>query len=196
MNYYISDTHFGHISALNFDGRPWNTIEEETEGMIERWNSVVTPQDTVWILGDFCYKTTSEKAREIGLCLNGHKHLILGNHDQKNAEWYKDVFEEWVPYKEIQDVVHEDGSPRNHHRNVVMSHYFIPFYHRARQLGFMLHGHTHASPESDLEEQIKEQIRNTGKRCEAYNVGCMWQHYYPQTLDQIIARQPRDVQIV
>ena len=54
----------------------------------------------------------------------------------------------------------------------------------------MLHGHTHkGGKEQQLEEQLKTKIRQNYKLHRAYNVGCMWQDYYPQTLEQIIARQ-------
>ena len=43
--------------------------------------------------------------------------------------------------------------------------------------------------EQQLEEQLKTKIRQNYKLHRAYNVGCMWQDYYPQTLEQIIARQ-------
>ena len=57
----------------------------------------------------------------------------------------------------------------------------------------MLHGHTHKTAESVLEERIKDGIRKEGLRCEAFNVGCMWQDYEPQTLEEILARQDREV---
>jgi len=47
----------------------------------------------------------------------------------------------------------------------------------------MLHGHTHKTEESVMEERIKEDIRRSGLRCEAYNVGAMWQDYEPQTFE-------------
>ena len=45
-------------------------------------------------------------------------------------------------------------------------------------------------------EQIKEQLRAKGQRCEAYNVGAMWQDYEPQTLAEIIARQGRRIPLI
>jgi hypothetical protein len=56
----------------------------------------------------------------------------------------------------------------------------------------MLHGHTHKEQESVIEEKMKKMLRESGFRCEAYNVGCMWQNYEPQTLEEIIARQNTD----
>ena len=79
---------------------------------------------------------------------------------------------------------------------LILCHYFIPFYNGARHMGFMLHGHTHKTDESVYEERIKEEIRARGLRCEAYNVGAMWQDYEPQTIEEIIARQERSVSVI
>ena len=79
---------------------------------------------------------------------------------------------------------------------LILSHYFIPFYNGARHMAFMLHGHTHKTEESVMEERIKEDIRRKGLRCEAYNVGAMWQNYEPQTFEEIIARQGRKIPLI
>ena len=63
-------------------------------------------------------------------------------------------------------------------------------------MAFMLHGHTHKTWESVLEEKIKEDLRNEGLRCEAYNVGAMWQDYEPQTFEEIVARQERNISLI
>ena len=55
MNYYISDTHFGHKSVLTFDQRPFTTLTEMETVLITNWNNKVTNQDTVYILGYFSF---------------------------------------------------------------------------------------------------------------------------------------------
>lgn len=55
-NLYIADTHFGHKNILHYDNRPFTTVEEMNSEMENRWNMAVEPADTVYILGDFCYK--------------------------------------------------------------------------------------------------------------------------------------------
>ena len=57
MNYYISDLHLGHTNVIKFDKRPFSNIEEMENKIIENWNSRVTKQDTVYILGDFSWET-------------------------------------------------------------------------------------------------------------------------------------------
>lgn len=89
--YITSDHHFAHKRILDFEKehRPFNTIEEHDEELIDRWNSKVNKKDTVWHLGDFCF---NEKALEIAGRLNGIKKLVLGNHDLLATHKYLKYF--------------------------------------------------------------------------------------------------------
>lgn len=56
--------------------------------MVERWNAVVKPHDHVYHLGDVAMAESSlYRVRQ----LNGHKRLILGNHDKFKIKLYSDV---------------------------------------------------------------------------------------------------------
>jgi calcineurin-like phosphoesterase family protein len=57
--------------------------EEMNEAIIERWNSVVSPEDEVYHLGDF-FMGQLTGIEPILNRLNGKITLIRGNHDQKN----------------------------------------------------------------------------------------------------------------
>ena len=90
MNYYISDTHFGHPKAIWQDNRPFHDVSEMDHFIIKRWNQKVRKTDHVYICGDLCgwnikdrkHSSTDEKCLEWYLHhLNGRKHLIAGNHD-------------------------------------------------------------------------------------------------------------------
>lgn len=80
MIYYTADLHFGHRNVIQYCNRPWATVEEMNEGLVTRWNAVVRPEDTVYVLGDF-----SMNARDMEIWtprLNGTKVLVVGNHDR------------------------------------------------------------------------------------------------------------------
>lgn len=55
MNFYISDCHFGHKNIIAYDQRPFFSVEEMDAAMIQNWQKVVSDNDTVYILGDFCW---------------------------------------------------------------------------------------------------------------------------------------------
>jgi calcineurin-like phosphoesterase family protein len=89
--WFTSDLHLQHsnIIALEKDTRPFSSIEEHDEALINNYNSVVRNRDTVWILGDvFFGKDGFGKASR----LKGIKNLILGNHDSYSAERYFPCF--------------------------------------------------------------------------------------------------------
>jgi calcineurin-like phosphoesterase family protein len=54
---------------------------EQTERIVEAWNSVVNKRDVTYILGD----VTMERKKDYYILdqLNGIKHVILGNHDRR-----------------------------------------------------------------------------------------------------------------
>ncbi len=77
----IADTHIDHDNIRRLSNRPFNTVEEMDKTIISNWNSRVTDNDDVYILGDFSYKS---KAPIVYLKqLNGRKYLIVGNHGSK-----------------------------------------------------------------------------------------------------------------
>lgn len=78
--FFTSDSHFGHRNILDLGrGRPFATIQEHDEALIENWNRVVTASDTVWHLGDFSLSVAVMEA--VIPRLHGHRILVAGNHD-------------------------------------------------------------------------------------------------------------------
>ena len=93
--FVISDTHFGHTNSWakfklpNGDPlRPFTSTEEMDEAMVERWNAVVGPHDTVYHLGDV---VINRKSLHHVKRLNGKKRLIRGNHDIFKDQDYRDA---------------------------------------------------------------------------------------------------------
>ena len=92
--FFIADTHFGDGNILRYENRPFATVEEMDQELIRRWNETVSPEDTVYLLGDFSFYG-KEKSTEILSALQGHIRLVMGNHDTRSTQWYRDCgFEE------------------------------------------------------------------------------------------------------
>ena len=78
----ISDTHFNHNKDFILQPRNFSTVEEMNEKIIERWNSVVQPNDTIYHLGDVTMGDINAAVPLIAR-LNGKINLAIGNHDTK-----------------------------------------------------------------------------------------------------------------
>lgn len=91
----IADTHFNHKNIIKYCNRPFSSIEEMNETLINNWNSVVKNNDRVFMLGDFCL-SGKDKIIKIGNQLNGRKTLIIGNHDSASLRVYYEAGFEMV----------------------------------------------------------------------------------------------------
>lgn len=77
--FFVSDTHFGDERVLKYRYRPYSSVEEMDEAQVEIWNSVVSPDDIVYHLGDVA--VTAEALNEYVPRLNGTKRLVCGNYE-------------------------------------------------------------------------------------------------------------------
>lgn len=86
--FLISDTHFFHARVLEFEAeaRPFSSVEEMNETLVDNWNRVVGKRDTVWHLGDVVFG--GRKNFHILDRLQGNKNLIMGNHDTEDIREY------------------------------------------------------------------------------------------------------------
>ena len=87
MLYLTADLHFGHRNVIEYEHRPFSDVTEMDDVLIRNWNSVITSQDTVYVLGDVSFYNKTKTADLIGR-LNGKKILVLGNHDWDHSEQY------------------------------------------------------------------------------------------------------------
>lgn len=79
--FFTSDTHFGHARILELSNRPFKDVQHMNEMLIANWNSVVSPTDRVYHLGDVALGTFEESMKCVAR-LNGYKILVMGNHDR------------------------------------------------------------------------------------------------------------------
>ena len=78
--WFTSDTHFSHTPEFLWGPRGFSNVSEMNEAIIERWNSVVKPEDIVYHLGDVML-SDNITGMECFKRLNGQIFLIYGNHD-------------------------------------------------------------------------------------------------------------------
>lgn len=169
MNLYTSDLHFGHENVISFDQRPFADVEEMDNYMIERWNLRVQQDDTVYIVGDLCYR--SKKGPEWYLRqLKGHKVLILGNHDvpilhNPDAQQYLEGIEKMMHVT--------DGK-----NQICLCHFPIAEWNGFFRGSWHIYGHIHVR-KTETYDIMK-------KRPRALNAGCMINGYVPVTFQELV----------
>ena len=73
MVYFTSDLHFYHKNIMSYSPafRSYADVDEMNKKLIELWNDTVSPEDTVYNLGDFSMCANTKKVIEIAKKLNG-----------------------------------------------------------------------------------------------------------------------------
>ncbi len=92
-HWFTSDYHLGHKNIIAYCNRPFKTLEQMNETIIRNHNSRVKPEDTVFHIGDFCFRNTQDSkgegvrisSAEWEAKLNGKIIHIRGNHDKNNS---------------------------------------------------------------------------------------------------------------
>lgn len=77
--WFTSDTHFGAYRTLMLSKRPFNSVKEMDEVLVNNWNKVVKEEDEVYHLGDFGDYSFASR-------LNGKIHLIKGNYERRDFD--------------------------------------------------------------------------------------------------------------
>ena len=133
MIFFTSDLHLGHKNIIRLCGRPFESVEEMDEILIDNWNKKIHRCDTVYILGDILFRNEKPAARYLER-LKGRKHLIVGNHD---AFWMRK--EDYAPYFEsiTRMLTFSDGKHR-----ITACHYPMLSWPGGEK-SYMLFGHIH-----------------------------------------------------
>ena len=157
--WFVSDTHFGHVSILYFhplrreacgvtleelQSDKNSAIAKHDQWLINKWNETVRKQDTVYFLGDFCLKN-KEYTENILRQLKGKKFLIRGNHD-KSLNGLENYFE-WVG--DIKEAKFTNNQFKfidpNETFCVEMCHFPMLTWNRRPHGTCMVHGHSHGN---------------------------------------------------
>ncbi len=159
--WFTSDTHFGHTKILEYEkeSRPFSTVEEMNECLIDRWNSCVRSNDIIYHLGDFCF---GKSHLAIAERLNGKKRLIMGNHDHYPIADYVRHFEK------IMGV--------SYWKMCVLSHVPVHPSSLGSRAFLNVHGHLHSNNVKDINGQIDLSF---------YNVSVEQNNLYPVHADNI-----------
>jgi calcineurin-like phosphoesterase family protein len=146
--YFTADTHFGHTNIIKYTHRPFETIEEMDNTLINNWNKVVSPNDIVYHLGDFCFKNKGAARNYLGQ-LNGKIYFIWGNHDNalkeyKNQEWIKEgLNNQKIGFLGNMVNIEING------QTIVLNHYAMRVWDKSHYASWHLYGHSHGTLPDD-----------------------------------------------
>lgn len=158
QNYFFtSDEHLGHFNVIKYNNRPWKSLAEMNQGLIDNFNSKVSnSSNNVTIhCGDFCWSRTYEDAyRNYIRHLNGKHVFLMGSHDT----WLKG------------ERHHEMWEGRIGDQVVVACHYAMRVWPKSHYGSWMVYGHSHGN------------LPPFGK---SFDVGVDNNNYFPLSFDEL-----------
>ena len=144
--WFTSDLHFWHKNICKYCNRPFETMEEMNQALINNWNSVVKEDDTVFVLGDmgFC---GYDKLEPLMSQLNGNKYLIQGNHDSDKIVfrlYEANIIEGYYKMHEV-TIIGDEECPD---QQLTLCHFPMIDWPNKERGAWMVHGHQHQLPET------------------------------------------------
>ncbi|UOP04848.1 phosphoesterase [Conchiformibius kuhniae] len=159
--FFTSDLHFSHANIIKFcpTFRPQDVAEMD-EYLIRKWNETVSPQDTVYNLGDVSFARDIGRIEAVLRRLNGTHHLIFGNHDGLLRQHAPRLLAEckWdgLPVlASAQDYLLLDVPEIK--QKMVLFHYPIQEWDGCHKGWYHLHGHIH-----DRTAKLRGRVLNVG----------------------------------
>ena len=165
--FFTSDHHFGHKNIIKFSNRPFSSVEEMDETMIQRWNEKIGPDDEVYHLGDVSFHSPGN-LKKILYRLNGKIYLIKGNHEKPamachfRFEWVKDYFE----------LVIQDEEFKKGHQKLILFHYAQRVWNAGHYGTYHLYGHSHGNLPDDPKSL-------------SFDVGVDCHNFYPLSYEEV-----------
>lgn len=158
--FFTADLHLGHDAIRTLAPRPFDSVNEMDQTIIDRWNETVGDDDEVFVLGDYAMGDRKSGLNRLAE-LAGTKYLVVGNHDRssvamRNGHKYQRMYFE-AGFDAVLDFAEVSLPPltkRGPGTRVMMSHYPYSGEHgdlddrhaqlRLRDLGKpLVHGHVH-----------------------------------------------------
>ena len=168
MVYFIADTHFGHENIIKLANRPFSSVEEMNQKLIENWNRKIKGNDSVYMLGDMFFRC--KESENILSQLNGKKFLLVGNHD---SSWLSnvDASKLFISVNGLLETsIGDVGATLCHYPLVTWKH---------QKKTYMIHGHIHADTNSDYWHILCSNPR-------ILNAGVDINNFEPVTLEELI----------
>lgn len=140
MIYFTSDLHLGHQNIIKYCNRPFDDAHQMNKTIFDNINNVVGYDDTLYILGDFCFKG-KDPAEYVSRINCSDIHLILGNHDKRSD--YIDCLSAaridvgFSSVQEVKEIIYCN-------QKIFLSHYPHRSWPSSHKGSYHLYGHVHS----------------------------------------------------
>lgn len=149
-NVFVSaDHHLGHENIIKFCNRPFESVDEMDQALIDNWNKVVKPDNTVYHLGDFTLGDW-KMARDYLNQLNGNINFLCNpwHHDKRwlpksDRVFVGDKVIRFLPPMVVLEV--PELGKDNHPLAITLCHYPLAVWDRKHYSGICFHGHCHSN---------------------------------------------------
>jgi len=132
--YFSSDQHFGHSNIIKYCDRPFDNVHIMDQVIFDNINEVVGYDDTLYILGDFCFR--GKKPLDYRVRINCKDiHLVYGNHDRRND--YTDNLQRFTSVQDVKEIIYCN-------QRIYLSHYPHRSWPASHKGSWMLYGHVHS----------------------------------------------------
>lgn len=131
--YWSADLHFGHKNIIKYCNRPFKSIEEMDNTIVENFSKILKPEDDLWLLGDTSF--TGRDMREYLPKIPGRKHMIRGNHDPRDFD------------RNLFVGIHDVKMIKVGEQSIFMSHYAHRQWPQSHYGTWHLYGHDHGTLE-------------------------------------------------
>lgn len=169
--FFTADEHLGHANIIKYCKRPFSSLEEMTEIIVERHNKKVPRGGRVVHVGDMFWRTFgAENAGKVLDRLNGQHHYVWGNHEEL-LESNPDVL---YRFRSIGDRyrLSVPGYPQ-----IICDHYAGRVWRNSHRGSWQLYGHSHG------------ELPEVGAL--AFDVGVDCWNFEPVSIEEVAAKMKR-----
>jgi len=168
--WFTADTHFGHTNIIKYCNRPFSNAGEMDRAIIDNWNKVVAPDDSVYHLGDFCFKTYYGPQQYLSK-LNGNLWVVYGNHDKQLQRFFRGG----GCHSGIKcGILPAEAKICINGQEIILSHYSMRVWNKSHHGTWQLYGHSHGTLFDD-------------PNMLSIDVGVDSHHFFPICFEQIKA---------
>ena len=145
MIWFTSDTHFNHANIIEYTNRPFANVDEMNQELIRRWNEIVSPEDTIYHLGDVTlegWKTAQKFLNQA----NGKIFIVPGGHDHRWINEYHKLRTLLPNLTILNNLFSLSLDMGGKHPEIwALCHYALRTWDRSHYGSFHLYGHPHGT---------------------------------------------------